>query len=538
MKPNLLCAGVVASVGMLFSPQSSTSAELIITGADIVTVNELQPQAEAVAVNGGKIVAVGYRDEVMKLKQPGTKVIDLGGKTLVPGFIDSHGHTYSCGIQAIAANLFAAPDGDVKDIASLQNTLRQWAKADSAKKFHGWTYGTGYDDSQLKEQRHPTREDLDAVSKDAPIVAVHQSGHLMALNSKALAMVSNVLPLGGAGKDQMIAEAAQYIYLRCGFTTAQEGKSRPSLDAVWASLAEKGGLKIDVVSYPNITLADKAMKSPYVGRQYKNHFRIGGVKLSQDGSPQGKTAWLTKPYFKVPPGRKVDYAGYPALKDEQAVAFVDQAFANGWQIMSHVNGDAAADQFIRAVRAAEQKYGKADRRPVAIHAQTVRDDQIAAFQELGIIPSFFTMHTYYWGDWHRQSVLGPERGSNISPTGWAMKRGMIFTAHHDAPVAFPNAIRVLSATVTRVSRGSGDVVGPEHRVSPLTGLKSITLWAAYQYFEEKTKGSIEIGKLADFAVLSDNPLKIDPLKIADIKVLETIKEGRSVYRRKSAGRRS
>jgi len=569
MKPNLLCVGVVASLGILFAPQSGTSAELIITGGDIVTVNELQPQAEAVAVNGGRIVAVGYRDEVMKLMEPGAKVIDLGGKTLVPGFIDAHGHVFSCGIQAIAANLFAAPDGNVKDIASLQNTLRQWAKADSTRKFDGWIYGTGYDDSQLKEQRHPNRVDLDAVSKDVPIVVVHQSGHLMALNSKALelagitaatpdppggvirrkpgtrepdgvleeaarAMVSKVLPLGGAGKDQMIARAAQDIYFRHGFTTAQEGKSSPSLDAVWASLAEKGDLKIDVVSYPNITLADKAMKSPYAGRQYKNHFRIGGVKLSQDGSPQGKTAWLTKPYFKAPPGRKEDYAGYPALKDEQVIAFVDQAFASGWQILSHVNGDAAADQFIRAVRSAEQKYGKADRRPVAIHAQTVRDDQIAAFQELGIIPSFFTMHTYYWGDWHRRSVLGPERGSNISPTGWAMKRGMIFTSHHDAPVAFPDAIRVLSATVTRVARGSGDVVGPEHCVSPLTGLKSITLWAAYQYFEEKTKGSIEVGKLADFVVLSDNPLKIDPRKIADIKVLETIKAGQSIYRRKSA----
>jgi hypothetical protein len=141
------------------------------------------------------------------------------------------------------------------------------------------------------------------------------------------------------------------------------------------------------------------------------------------------------------------------------------------------------------------------------------------------------MHTYYWGDWHRQSVLGPERGSNISPTGWALAQGMIFTSHHDAPVAFPDSMRVLSSSVTRVARGSGEVVGPQHRVPPIVGLKAMTLWAAYQHFEEKTKGSIEPAKLADFVVLSENPIRIDPLKIADIQVLETIKAGRSVYRR-------
>jgi predicted amidohydrolase YtcJ len=186
------------------------------------------------------------------------------------------------------------------------------------------------------------------------------------------------------------------------------------------------------------------------------------------------------------------------------------------------------------VRAAQAKHGKADRRQVAIHAQTARADQVAAFQELGIFPSFFPMHTFYWGDWHRNSVLGPERGNNISPTGWAMQRGMIFSSHHDAPVAFPDSMRVLSATVTRVARGSGDVVGPEHRVAPLVALKAMTLWAAYQHFEEKSKGSIEVGKVADFVLLSDDPLAVDPLKIADIRVLETIKGGQTVYRRAAA----
>ena len=545
--------------------QSGGSADLILRGGEIVTVNERQPQAEAVAIRNGVIQAVGDDKAIMKLKGSNTQVIDLRGKSLVPGLIDAHGHIFNAGLQALAANLLAAPDGDVVDIAGLKARLNSWHNGKTSRKL-GWIIGFGYDDAQLKEQRHPTRDDLDAVSTDVPVLAIHQSGHLAAVNSKALQLAGitarskdpqggvirrrpgsqepdgvleetaffrllGALPKLSVADQEAIAKAGQDLYLSYGFTTAQEGRSTLGINSTWEGLARKDALTIDVVAYPDVADADRAMTSPFVGRTYKHHFRIGGVKLNLDGSPQGKTAWLTKPYFKVPPGQKSTYVGYPTFSDAQAITFVDKAFTNNWQVMAHVNGDAAIDQFIRAVRAAETKYGKSDRRPVAIHAQTARQDQVAAFQELGIIPSFFPMHTYYWGDWHRQSVLGPERGSNISPTGWALKRGMIFTSHHDAPVAFPNSMRVLSSTVTRVARGSGEVVGPQHRVPPIVGLKAMTLWAAYQHFEEKTKGSIEPGKVADFVVLSENPIRIDPLRIADIHVLETIKDGRSVYRR-------
>lgn len=564
-------AGVLAAfllLPSLASAQTSGSADLILRGGQVVTVNDRQPRAEAVAVRNGVILAVGDDKAVMRLKGPDTRVIDLAGRTLVPGFIDAHGHIFNAGVQSLAANLLAAPDGDVKDIASLQARLKDWQTGRTSRQL-GWIIGFGYDDAQLGEQRHPTRDELDAVSRDVPVLAIHQSGHLAAANSKALELAgitaSSKDPQGGVirrrpgsqepdgvleetaffsllgalpkmrvADQEVIAKAGQDLYLRYGFTTAQEGRSTLGINGTWAGLAEKQGLLIDVVAYPDIGDSDRTMASPYVGPTYRNHFRIGGVKLNLDGSPQGKTAWLTRPYFKVPPGQKPDYLGYPTFSDTQVLAFVDKAFARRWQIMAHVNGDAAIDQYIRAIRAAEAKYGKADWRPVAIHAQTARADQVAAFQDLGIIPSFFPMHTYYWGDWHLHSVLGPERGSNISPTGWALARGMIFTSHHDAPVAFPDSMRVLSSTVTRVARGSGEVVGPQHRVPPLVGLKAMTLWAAYQHFEEKTKGSIEPGKVADFVVLSDNPLTIDPLRIAGIQVLETIKGGRVVYRRNDA----
>jgi predicted amidohydrolase YtcJ len=548
----------------------NASADAIYTGGDIVTVNELLPQAEAIAVKDGHILAVGYRDEVMKLKGANTQLIDLGGKTLVPGFVDPHGHVFQTGIQAISANLLPRPDGGVNDIAEMQAALKLWAEQNqtlTAK--YGWIVGFGYDDAQLKEQRHPTRDDLDQVSTTLPVVLVHQSGHLGAMNSKALEILGlkadTKNPPGGvirrkAGSqepDGVLEENAFFaqlfglmsklspeankalfaagvnLYKSFGYTTAQEGKGSLDSVATMEAVAQSGKLDIDVVAYPDITVGAEAMQAPWLSRSYSGRFRIGGIKLTLDGSPQGKTAWLTQPYYKVPAGQKPDYHGYSAFTDDQVNGFLDQAFKNNWQVLAHVNGDAAVDQFISAVRTAEKKYGMADRRPVAIHAQTARLDQVEAFKALGIIPSFFPMHTYYWGDWHRDSVLGPERAVNISPTGWAIERSMIFTSHHDAPVAMPDAMRVISATVTRVTR-SGQVLGPEHRTTPLVALKAHTLWSAYQHFEEKSKGSLEVGKLADFAVLDGNPLTVDPMKIADIKVVETIKEGKTVYRRDTA----
>ncbi len=561
-KPCVLLLGLFVLSG---AHAAQPSAEIIYTGGDIVTVNELQPSAEAVAVSGGKIMAVGYRDQIMQLKGPQTQVIELGGKTMIPGLIDAHGHVFATGIQALSANLLPPPDGNGVDIASIQQLLKAWAaKNEAIIRQMGWIIGFSYDDSQLKEQRHPTREDLDAVSTTLPVLIIHQSGHLGVMNSKGLALakltaasqnpeggvirrqagsqepngvleeaafftsLGTVLGKMGPAESVAVLKAGTELYASYGYTTAQEGRASAGSVATMAAAAQQGKLPIDVVSYPDIADAAAIIKPPLLSRDYNQHFRIGGAKLNLDGSPQAKTAFLSKPYFKVPAGQKSDYLGYPSFTDEQVKAQVDLAFAKGWQILVHVSGDAAIQQLIDAVRAAEVKYGKADRRPVAIHAHIARPDQLDAFKELGIMPSFFPMHTFYWGDWHRDSVFGTERGSNLAPTGWALQRAMIFTSHHDSPVAFPDSMRVLDATVNRITR-SGKVLGPEQRVSPLVALKAQTIWAAYQHFEEQHKGTIEVGKLADFTVLDQNPLKVDPLKIAGIKVLQTIKEGHSVY---------
>jgi hypothetical protein len=541
-------------------------AATIYTGGTIVTVNDAQPTADAIAVKDGKILAVGGRDEVLALKGTETQVVDLGGRTMLPGFIDAHGHVFNVGVQAVAANLLAPPDGQVTDIASLQAALRTWAeRSPAAVGRTGWIIGMGYDDSQLREGRHPTRDELDAVSGVAPVLVVHQSGHLAVVNSKGLEdfgySAATVEPPGGTIRrrkgsrepDGLIGGTAWWPqlfsklgrlgrednealllagldrYAEFGFTTAQEGRATAEAVATEAALAERGKLKLDVVAYPDIQAAASAIAGPFLSKSYTGRFRIGGAKLTLDGSPQGKTAWLTEPYRIPPAGRGEDYPGSPAMTDDEANASVDQAYGKGWQILVHCNGDAAADQFIRAARLATAKHGPGDRRPVMIHAQTVREDQLDAMKELGIIPSFFGMHTYYWGDWHRDSVLGPERASRISPAASALRRGIPFTQHHDAPVALPSAIMVLFSQVNRVTR-SGEILGPEQRVSAMDAIKSITIHAAHQYFEEKTKGSLEPGKLADLVILDRNPLTVDPMAIKDIRVVETIKEGRTIYR--------
>jgi len=546
------------------SPEKAV--DTIYYGGPIVTLNDKNPTAQAVAVKNGRIVAVGSENSMMPLTGKKTQQIFLDGKTLVPGFIDGHGHMVNVGVQAIAANLLPPPDGNVDSIPALQKVLRDWMASSPIPNKYGLIIGFGYDDSQLKEKRHPTKEELDAVSKDVPIMCFHQSGHIRAYNSKALeiagitnqtkdpvggviqrkagtqepngvfeesAMIlvdTKILPKVGTTEMLNIAMAGQDLYKKFGHTTAQEGLAISPFLLGLTELAKSKKLDIDVVAYPPIMFPgiEKAMQSPYYGKNYQNHLRIGGVKLVLDGSPQGKTAWLTKPYFKVPEGQSADYNGYGSMPDADANKYFAQAYANNWQILTHTNGDAAIDQMIKGISLAKKSYPNSKIVPVMIHGQTLRADQIPELKKLGIFPSIFPMHTFYWGDWHRDSVLGPERAANISPSKWLVDANMPFSSHHDAPVAFPDMMRVLSATVNRTTR-SGQVLGPDQRVDPTTGLKAISLWAAKQYGEDKMKGSIEVGKLADFVVLSDNPTTIDRLKISEIKVLKTIKQDKLIY---------
>jgi predicted amidohydrolase YtcJ len=260
---------------------------------------------------------------------------------------------------------------------------------------------------------------------------------------------------------------------------------------------------------------------------YRNHLKIGGIKLTGDGSPQGKTAYMSQPYAVPPPGQKADYRAYAVMNQQEVSDWVAFGYRNNIQIITHTNGDAALDQFLVAVQQARATYGAKDLRPVAIHAQLARHDQVDRIKALGIVPSFFTAHTFFWGDWHRQS-FGEQRAAGISPTGYANRQGVIFTNHNDAPVVPPDMLRLAQTAVVRTTR-SGFVLGPAERVSPYVALKAMTDWAAYQYFEEKSKGTLEPGKIADLVILERDPLQVDPTTISTIKVVETIKEGKPIF---------
>jgi predicted amidohydrolase YtcJ len=561
-------AAVLLSCGLALAQEP---ADRIWSGGPIITMNgaanDASMKAQAVAERDGKIVAVGTVEDVMKLKGDSTQMIDLAGKTMLPGFVDAHGHVLFGGLQNLSANLLAAPDGKVNDIPALQDVLREWVKANEDKvKQTKLIIGFGYDPSQLKEQRHPNKEELDAISTEYPVIIVHQSGHIFTLNSKALEMVKIdattpnpqggvirrkagsqepdgvleeiagmaafaklIVAVGESGFRAFIASGAEQ-WAKFGYTTAQDGRSTGQTADLVRAVGKEGKLKIDVAIYPDV-LIDKQYIRENVSKTYNNRVRVAGAKLTIDGSVQGFTAWRDKPYYDPPKGLyPVGYSGYAAATVEQASAAIDWAFENDIQILTHCNGEAASDLLIASVAAAGQKHGNVDRRSVLIHGQLLREDQIDSLKKNGIIPSLFPMHTFYWGDLHREQTVGPAAANNISPTGWVLQRGMIFTSHHDAPVALPDSFRVLDATVTRRTR-SGDILGPEHRVDVITGLKAMTLWPAIQHFEGDTKGSIEVGKLADLIIISADPTAIDPETLDSIKVVQTIKEGQTIYTR-------
>ena len=367
-------------------------------------------------------------------------------------------------------------------------------------------------------------------------MASHISGHFIVINSKGLEKLNMTAdtkdPEGGkirriAGSNEpngvleenaampvmfsvlspkkeetalQFLAAGQDMALTYGQTTVQEGRAMGNHELL-AKAAEKGFFKIDVNTYLDYSLTDKYMGTKWNSKEYTNRYRIAGVKLTLDGSPQGRTAWRTTPYLIPPEGADKDYAGYPAIPNDKDVeAVFDEAFKNNWQMQVHANGDAAADQMIRTMKVAAAKYGNTDRRNVFIHGMYVRDDQLDALKELDVIASLFPLHTFYWGDWHKQ-IVGDELGNRISPTRTALNKGLRITIHTDAPVAFPNLMRMVGIAVDRKSR-SGVVIGAGERLTPYEALKSITDWAAYQYFEEDKKGTITVGKLSDLVIIS------------------------------------
>lgn len=537
----------------------------VYTGGDIITMAEDTPNyVEAIVVNNGVIEFVGAANDAVDYAGTGHRVVDLDGKTLMPGLIDGHAHFSAFAAQAIGAQILPPPDATANSIDAIIDILKEWNTPEN-RALTGWIFGLGFDDSMLEEKRFPTKHDLDKVSTEHPVMIIHISAHFAVVNSKGLELLNITAdtedPEGGLIRrengnepngvlEELAAlphfakaitpqnkeaaerffESGQNMALSYGFTTAQEGRGMMESHELFMAAAKAKSLKLDVVSYVDYMFMDTLMHTEWNNRNYTDNYRIGGVKLTLDGSPQGRTAWRTEPYLLAPEGAEEGYKGYPAIPNDSVVeAIFEKAYKNNWQIITHANGDAAMDQMIRSLKKVVKSHDNSDRRSVLIHGQYVREDQLDDFKELDIIASLYPLHTFYWGDWHKE-IIGDSLGDKISPTRTALNKGLKLTIHTDAPVALPNLMRMVGISVERKSR-SGEVIGANEKLTPYEALQAITSWSAYQHFEEDTKGTIEAEKLADFVILERNPLKVAEEDIKEIIVLETIKVGESVFKR-------
>ena len=543
-------------IGSCSYDQNINKADIIVSSNNVILMTgSREAQPLSIAVKNEKIIWIGSHNDAKYIQG---KHIDFADQAVLPGFIDAHGHASYLAFATQVANIASPPVGKINNIEELKTELKKFIK-DSNLQPGEWVMGLGYDDSLLEEQRHPTKDDLDEVSTEHPIYLIHVSAHLGAANSfgLSLANVSSETqdPPGGkirryknsSEPNGVFEETAAYplqqlamsaykdpigsvkkamdIYARNGITTAQDGASSPETIGLMQAADAQGMINLDIISYPiGQNGLDQNLDTINFGN-YAGRLKIGGIKLILDGSPQGKTAYLTEPYYKPPHSESDSYKGYPLIPQSEVSKWVKQYADLNIPIMAHANGDAAADMLIEAVKDAEIT---SDHRTIMIHAQTVREDQLDQMKELRIIPSYFSTHTFYWGDWHRDSVFGVERAMRISPTKSSLDRNMPFTVHNDAPVVPPDMIRLLWSTTNRKTR-SGKVLGEKQKISTYSALEAMTINAAYQHFEDDIKGTIEVGKQADLVVLSEDPLSIDPENLLKIRVIATYSKGIEIF---------
>ncbi len=562
---------VLGTSTFAFAPASASGPTTVFYGGDIVTMAGNRPAyVEAVVVRDGRIAFAGAEAEAITKAGAGHRKVDLAGKTLLPAFIDAHSHYINSLLVANQCKLYAPPSGPAKDVPSIIAELEKFAAERKIPKGEE-IIGYGYDENVMPDGRLLNRDDLDAAFPDNPVRVDHVSMHGTVLNSLAMKKygysAATKTPPGGVivrkpGTDEpygLIMETAympvmekapvmtkeqevewtkagQMLYAEAGMTLAHEGVTHLAQFQTMRRAASAGANIIDVVAYPFITDLDKILAEFPVSEwgKYKDRFKVGGVKITIDGSPQGRTAFFTTPYLTGGPGGEENWRGELTAPQEVINPAVKKVYKLGVPLILHANGDGAIDAFLEAHEfAAAGDLGK-DRNVTLIHAQFTRKDQIAKFAEYKVRPSFYTLHTYYFAEAHTKN-RGAAQAAYISPMRDAIDAGLHPTNHTDFVVAPLDQMMMLWSAVNRISR-AGAEIGPGQRVSPYEGLRAMTIWAAEQYGEQEQRGTLEAGKLADMVILSGNPLTIDPAKINTIQVLETIKEGGTVYRRPESAR--
>ncbi len=555
---------LLAGTSLMATSAMATNADAIWYGGHIITVDAKASTAEAVAVKDGLIVAVGKKGEVEKAERgPATAMNDLKGKTMAPGFIDGHSHFSFALDMADQVNASAPPVGPGNSPAAIVAAFKQFA---TARKIPAGELivGYGYDETQMQGGQPLTRDILDAAFPNNPVYVIHVSGHGAVLNSLAFAKygisAATPTPPGGiiqrkpgsmepsglvmetgylpvflnkpkATPAQEVSQLkfAQEMYASAGITTAQDGASHVADIALFQRHAAANELYLDIVSYAFFLELDPILKAnpPATWGKYSNRYKIGGCKIVSDGSPQAKTAAFTTPYLTGGPSGEVNWKGELSATQDQFNTAMKLCYDNGLQVLVHVNGDAAVDAALKAHEYAAAGSLDKDRRTVLVHSQFARLDQLNKYVPYKITPSMFAEHTFFYGDVHVAN-RGKTQAYFESPLKTAIGLKLQPTNHTDFNVAPINQLWTIWSAVNRTSR-TGVVIGPDERITPYEALQAITINSARQYGEEASKGSIETGKRADLVILDANPLTVGHDKIKDVKVVQTIKDGKPIY---------
>jgi predicted amidohydrolase YtcJ len=531
------------------------------TNGHILTMDAAGRQATALVIEDDRIVAVGSDDDVQRWLPDADVEIDLEGRTVVPGFIEAHGHFPGAGLPAVAADLNSPPIGLVKTIPDALAALKQ---VDTEQPGDGWLIGFGYDDTMLEEKRHFTRADLDSVSTTRPILAMHISAHMAVVNSLALRRFGITAdtpdPVGGEiRKDPetreptgllletasrplqlealnmpplqqlAVVRLAVELYAAQGFTTVQNGLATLEQIKGMGGASKLGLIPQRLVVWPKDELGLEVAEGALdLGQHASDRVHIGAAKFVGDGSIQGYTGFLGEPYHQ-PGEHPAGYRGYPNIDAGTLNAQVKTIHCSGQQVAVHGNGDAAIDQFLDAWEAALEACPADDARPILVHAQMSRADQLERMKKLGVTPSFFSAHVYYWGDRHRDIFLGPERAAQISPAASAVALEIPFTTHLDTPIVPIDSMLQLWTPVARET-SSGQSLGPDERVTVEQSLRAMTSDAAWQLRLEEHVGSIEPGKQADLVILSANPFDYDG-DLRAIEIERTLVGGVTIYQK-------
>lgn len=530
--------------------------------ADVVTMDDSLPTATAVAVTDGKIAAVGSSEDLLLMAGPDTKKVDVGGSTILPGFIDAHGHFGWAAMVGSWANLKhdSYYDRSRVPMSVILDKLVQHGK-DYKLAPDEWLLGFGYHEALLNENRKIKKADLDKISTEQPIFVAHKSGHSCTFNSKALELMGITADtpdpagsticritgtsepdgevLGPLGQKIIFGEIpvekpthnaakvknAQDEYFRWGITTAQEGKTSRLFFDLIDEANEAGRLKLDIGSYLEPHVIDGVLEDGrYKVGQYRKHLKVCGIKLMMDGTLSG-TALLTRPYDNNPNNYGLAY-----LTEDEYVEKARRALENGWQFAVHAIGDAAIDRLLdgyeRLVK--EMNLDITKQRNIGIHYSVAREDQIERSRQLGIFVSFFPSIIGTLGEFFAGNI-GADRSYAICPVRYATDRHMMFSLHNDYPINGPDPLILVWNCAVRGSLTSDKILRPDLRIPVKEAFKGITTYAAYQYFEEDRKGSLTPGKVADMVIMDRNLMKIDPTEIPDLNVLTTIKDGEVVY---------